>query len=221
MKQKHTRTAAEAVRRIRSGSTVLVGGFGDIGVPLELVAALADHDAQHLTIVSNNAGTGEVGLSLLFKNRQVSKVIASFPSQAGADHFFAAHAEGGVEVELVPQGTLTERLRAGGAGLAGFFTPTGYGTELTRGKETRVIDGRGYVYEKALTGDFALISANQVDPFGNLRYRLANRNFNPLMAMAARHTIAQVRERVELGAIGPDDVHTPGVYVDQFVEVAK
>lgn len=221
MIEKFTRSAADAVRKIRSGSTVLVGGFGDIGVPLELVAALSKQDVQNLTIVSNNAGTGEIGLSLLFKNRQVRKVIASFPSQAGADHFFAAYAEGGVEVELVPQGTLTERLRAGGAGLAGFFTPTGYGTELTQGKETRVIDGRGYVYEKALTGDFALIAANQADPYGNLRYRLANRNFNPLMAMAARQTIAQVRERVPLGSIDPDDVHTPGVYVDQIVEISK
>jgi 3-oxoadipate CoA-transferase alpha subunit len=215
------KSAAEAVAVIPSGATVLVGGFGDIGVPLQLVAALAGRDVKDLTIVSNNAGTGERGLSLLFKHRRVSRVIASFPSQAGADHFFAAYEEGKLEVELVPQGTLAERLRAGGAGLAGFFTPTGYGTELTKGKETREIDGRGYVYEKALTADFALVKAARADTHGNLRYRLASRNFNPLMAMAARHTIAQVGETVAIGAIDPDDVHTPGVFVNQIVEVMQ
>ncbi|MFT3817199.1 MAG: 3-oxoacid CoA-transferase subunit A [Rubrivivax sp.] len=221
MIDKFRRSAAEAVAVIPSGATVLVGGFGDIGVPLELVAALAERDVKDLTIVSNNAGTGERGLSLLFKHRRVSRVIASFPSQAGADHFFSAYEEGGLDVELVPQGTLAERLRAGGGGLAGFFTPTGYGTELTKGKETREIDGRGYVYEKALTADFALVKAARADTYGNLRYRLASRNFNPLMAMAARHTIAQVGERVGLGAIDPDDVHTPGVFVNQVVEVMQ
>lgn len=220
MKNKLHDSAAAAVSAIPSGSVILVGGFGDIGVPLELVAALADRDVHGLTVVSNNAGTGERGLSLLFKHRRVCKVIASFPSQAGADHFFAAYAEGGVEVELVPQGTLAERLRAGGSGLAGFFTPTGYGTELTRDKETRVVEGRGYVYEKALVGDFALVAARSADPYGNLRYRLASRNFNPLMAMAAHRTIAQVKEVVPVGSIAPDDVHTPGVFVDEIVEIA-
>lgn len=219
MKKKLRASTTEAVSVVRSGSTILVGGFGDIGVPLALVEALSRHDVHNLTLVSNNAGTGEHGLSLLFKNRQVSRVIASFPSQQGADHFFAAYAEGGVEVELVPQGTLAERLRAGGSGLAGFFTPTGYGTELTAGKETRVIDRKGYVYEKAIVGDFALVAARRADPYGNLRYRLASRNFNPLMAMAARHTIAQVQELVPLGGIDPDDVHTAGVFVDQIVEL--
>lgn len=214
-------SAAAAVSAVRSGSVILVGGFGDIGVPLELVEALANRDVYDLTLVSNNAGTGNHGLSLLFKHRRVSRLIASFPSQQGADHFFAAHAEGGVEVELAPQGTLAERLRAGGSGLAGVFTPTGYGTELTQGKETRVVDGRGYVYEKAIVGDFALVAAHRADPYGNLRYRLASRNFNPLMAMAARHTIAQVQGLVPLGAIDPDDVHTPGVFVNQLVETLQ
>ena len=218
MIDKQTSSAQKALSSITSGSTVLVGGFGDIGVPLRLLEALAAQDVTDLTIVSNNAGTGELGLSLLFKHGRVSRLIASFPSQAGADHFFKAYDLGQVEVELVPQGTLAERLRAGGAGLAGFFTPTGYGTELTAGKETRVIDGKGYVFEKGLTADFALVNAAKADRFGNLRYRLASRNFNPLMAMAARHTIAQVAEVVSLGSIGPDDVHTPGVYVDQIVE---
>jgi 3-oxoadipate CoA-transferase alpha subunit len=218
MINKQTDSLERAVSVIKNGSVVLVGGFGDIGVPLQLVEALAAQRVKNLTVVSNNAGTGDRGLSLLFKNGLVSTIIASFPSQAGAEHFFAAHKRGEVTVELVPQGTLAERLRAGGAGLAGFFTPTGYGTELGEGKETRVINGRGYVYESAITGDFALVKAKRVDRFGNLRYRLASRNFNPLMAMAARHTIVEVEEVVPLGEIGPDDVHTPGVYVDQFVE---
>jgi 3-oxoadipate CoA-transferase alpha subunit len=209
---------SRALAVVKSGDTILVGGFGDIGVPLELVHALSEIDVRGLTLVSNNAGTGERGLSLLFKNRQVSRVIASFPSQAGADHFKNAYERGEVQVELVPQGTLAERLRAGGSGIAGFFTPTGYGTELAEGKETRIIDGRGYVYERAIIGNLALVKAQLADEYGNLRYRLASRNFNPLMAMAARHTIAQVTRVVPAGAIDPDDVHTPGVYVDQIVE---
>jgi 3-oxoadipate CoA-transferase alpha subunit len=209
---------SRALAVVKSGDTILVGGFGDIGVPLDLVHALSEIDVRGLTLVSNNAGTGERGLSLLFKNRQVSRVIASFPSQAGADHFKNAYERGEVQVELVPQGTLAERLRAGGSGIAGFFTPTGYGTELAEGKETRIIDGRGYVYERAIIGNLALVKAQLADEYGNLRYRLASRNFNPLMAMAARHTIAQVTRVVPVGAIDPDDVHTPGVYVDQIVE---
>lgn len=221
MINKRTVSVREAVARIESGSVVLVGGFGDIGVPLDLVAALAERPVKNLTVVSNNAGTGEIGLSLLFKARQVRKVIASFPSQAGADHFYAAYAEGGVEVELVPQGTLAERLRAGGSGVAGFFTPTGYGTELTEGKETRIIGGRGHVYEEAIRGDYALIAAQKADVYGNLRFRLASRNFNPLMAMAASHTIVQVRQIVPVGSIDPDDVHTPSVFVNQVVEISQ
>ena len=213
-------SAAAAVKDIKDGSVVLVAGFGDIGVPLELVHALADTGARNLTIVSNNAGTGEIGLSRLFRNRQVSHLIASFPSQAGADHFFAAYAAGGVTVELVPQGTLAERLRAGGSGVAGFFTPTGYATELADGKEVRVIDGRGYVYEKAIKGDVALIKAHIADTYGNLRYRLASRNFNPVMAMAAARTVAQAGRIVEPGEIHPDDVHTPSVFVNQLVEIS-
>lgn len=218
MIDKRTSSLLEAVSAVSTGSTILVGGFGDIGVPLHLLEVLAMQDIHNLTIVSNNAGTGELGLSLLFKHGRVSRLIASFPSQAGADHFFKAYEDGQVEVELVPQGTLAERLRAGGAGLAGFFTPTGYGTELTADKETRVIDGKGYVFERGLTADFALVKAATADRYGNLRYRLASRNFNPLMAMAARHTIAEVGEIVPLGSIGPDDIHTPGVYVNRIVE---
>lgn len=218
MVNKQTYSLDEAVSVIEDDSVLLVGGFGDIGVPLHLVEALSKRKIKNLTLVSNNAGTGERGLSLLFKHGLVSKVIASFPEQVGAEYFLAALKRNEVTVELVPQGTLAERLRAGGAGLAGFFTPTGYGTELTKGKEFRIFNGKGYVYESAIVGDFALIKAHRADRYGNLRYRLASRNFNPVMAMAAKHTIAEVGQLVALGEIGPDDVHTPGVYVNQIVE---
>jgi 3-oxoadipate CoA-transferase alpha subunit len=218
MIDKRVRSLPEAISRIRDNSVVLVAGFGDIGTPFGLLRALATSGVKGLTIVSNNAGTGERGLALLYKHACVSRLLSSFPSQRNAHHYEAACARGEVEVELVPQGTLAERLRAGGAGLAGFFTPTAYGTELAEGKETRVIDGRGYVFEKALVGDVALIRADLGDAHGNLRYRLASRNFNPIMAMAARNTIAEVRQIASVGDIGPDDVHTPGVYVDAVVE---
>jgi 3-oxoadipate CoA-transferase alpha subunit len=218
MIDKRVASFEKATSVITSGSSVLVGGFGDIGVPLRLLEVLAKREVTGLTLVSNNAGTGEKGLSLLFKHGCVSRLIASFPSQPGADHFYREYDDGRVDVELVPQGTLAERLRAGGAGIAGFFTPTGFGTDLAAGKETRLIDGRGFVFERGLVADFALVKAKLADRFGNLRYRLASRNFNPLMAMAARHTIAEVDTIVPLGQIDPDDVHTPGVYVDQVVE---
>ncbi|MFT0851706.1 3-oxoacid CoA-transferase subunit A [Achromobacter sp. F4_2707] len=219
--QKIYESADEAVSFVEDGATILVSGFGDIGLPFELLHALARTKVKGLTIVSNNAGTGELGLSRLFKNRQVSKLIASFPSQPDSLHYYDAYEEGGVELELVPQGTLAERIRAGGAGLAGFFTPTGYGTELAQGKETREVNGKGYVYEEALTGDFAFIRAHLADAYGNLRYRLASRTFNPIMAMAARNTIAEVGTIVPVGDIGPDDVHTPGVFVDRIVEIGN
>lgn len=217
MIEKRTRTFEEAVAVIPSGASLLVGGFGDIGVPLRLLDALTRHTARNLTIISNNAGTGEKGLALLFKAGIVSRLIASFPTQPGSDYFQREWAAGKVEVEVVPQGTLAERIRAGGAGIAGFFTPTAYGTELAEGKETRVIDGKGYVLEKPITADFALVKANKSDTFGNTRYRLASRNFNPLMAMAGRHTIVEVERIVALGALDPDDIHTPGIYVNQVV----
>lgn len=217
MIEKQTRTFEEAVAVIPSGASLLVGGFGDIGVPLRLLEALTRHTARNLTIISNNAGTGEKGLALLFKAGVVNKLIASFPTQPGSDHFQREWAAGKVEVEVVPQGTLAERIRAGGAGIAGFFTPTAYGTELAEGKETRVIDGKGYVLEKPITADFALVKANKSDTFGNTRYRLASRNFNPLMAMAGRHTIVETEKIVPLGSLDPDDIHTPGIYVNQVV----
>jgi 3-oxoadipate CoA-transferase, alpha subunit len=209
----------EAVSAVRDGDVVLVGGFGNGGVPMRLVEALARLGRRDLTLVSNNCGTGEVGLALLFKNRLVRRACASFPAQAGNHHFVAAYEAGECELELVPQGTLAERLRAAAAGLGGFYTPTGAGTELAAGKETREIDGRTYVFERPLRGDVALVTAQLGDRFGNLRHRRSSRNFNPVMAMAARLTIAQVERVVEPGEIDPDDVHTPGIFVDRVVEV--
>lgn len=212
-------TPDEAVADISDGAVILVGGFGDIGIPMQLVDALVRRGTRDLTIIANNAGTGDRGLALLFKHGMVRKLYASFPAQRGADHFKTVFAAGTVELELVPQGTLAERIRAGGAGLGGFYTPTGVGTVIAEGKELREIDGRTYLLEKALRADVALIKAHLGDRFGNLRYRLASRNFNPVMAMAARLTIAQVERVVPLGSIDPDDIHTAGVFVDRVVAV--
>ena len=209
----------EALAGVRDGDVVLVGGFGNVGVPGRLIEALVRLDRRDLTIVSNNCGTGETGLALLFKHHLVSRACASFPAQAGNHHFVAAHRSGECELELVPQGTLAERLRAAAAGLGGFFTPTGAGTDLMAGKETREIDGRLHVFERPLRGDVALVAAHRGDRFGNLRHRRSSRNFNPVMAMAARLTIAEVEEVVPPGSIDPDDVHTPGIFVDHVVEV--
>lgn len=209
----------EAVADIPDGASILVGGFGDIGVPFGLVDALVRRHVRNLTVIANNAGSGERGLALLFKYHLVRRLYASFPNVRGSHHFQAALAAGEVEVELVPQGSLAERIRAAGAGLGGFYTPTGVGTVTAVGKELREIDGRTYVFEKALGADVALVKAHLGDRLGNLRYRLASRNFNPIMAMAARLTIAQVARVVPVGAIDPDDVHTPGVFVDRVVAV--
>lgn len=221
MIDKKVSSVEEAVEPIGDGSTILVGGFGDIGVPMAIVEALARKNVKNLTLVCNNAGVGTRGLALLFQRGMISKLLASFPAQSGADEFLGSFRRGEVDVQLVPQGTLAERIRAGGAGIAGFFTPTGFGTELAKGKETRAFDGKGHVFEHAIKGDFALIRADVGDRFGNLRYRLASRNFNPVMATAVRCTIAEVRKFVALGEINPDDVHTPGVYVDRLVEVPE
>lgn len=212
-------TTDEAVADIPDGASIAVGGFGDIGVPMQLIDALVRRGVKNLTIIANNAGTGDRGLALLFKYGMVRRLYASFPAQRGADHFRRAFEAGEVELELVPQGTLAERLRAAGAGLGGFYTPTGVGTVIAAGKEVREIDGRTYVFEKALRPDVALVKAHIGDRFGNLRYRLASRNFNPVMAMAARLTIAQVERIVPLGSIDPDDIHTAGVWVDRVVAV--
>ena len=211
----------EAVAGVGDGDVVLVGGFGNSGVPMALIEALVRLGRRGLTVVSNNCGIGETGLALLFKHHLVARACASFPAQAGNHHFVAAYEAGECQLELIPQGTLAERLRAAAAGLGGFFTPTGAGTELAAGKETREIDGRTFVFERPLRGDVALVTAHLGDRFGNLRHRLSSRNFNPVMAMAARLTIAQVDEVVAPGAIEPDDVHTPGIFVDRIVQVDR
>lgn len=207
-------TAAEAVSSVRDGATVLLGGFGNAGQPMELIDALLDSGTTDLTVVSNNAGQGDRGLALLIKERRVRKVICSFPRQSDSWHFDAAYRAGEIELELVPQGNLAERLRAAGAGIGAFFTPTGYGTSLAEGKETREIEGRNYVLEHPIRGDVALIKALQADDAGNLVYRKTARNFGPVMAAAASHTVVQVAELVPSGSLDPENIVTPGIYVD-------
>ncbi|MDR4534206.1 3-oxoacid CoA-transferase subunit A [Glutamicibacter sp. PS] len=211
------RTAAEAVAEISDGSTVLIGGFGNAGQPMELIDALLDSGASSLTVVNNNAGQGDAGLALLIKERRVAKVICSFPRQSDSWHFDAAYRAGEIELELVPQGNLAERIRAAGAGIGGFFTPTGYGTMLAEGKETRMIDGRGYVLETPIHADVALIKALHADEYGNLVYRKTARNFGPIMATAARNAIVQVEQILPIGALNPEHVVTPGIYVNTLV----
>jgi 3-oxoadipate CoA-transferase alpha subunit len=210
---------ADAVRDIRDGSTVMIGGFGAAGQPIELIDALIEQGAGELTVVNNNAGNGDVGLARLIALGRVAKIICSFPRQVDSHHFDAAYRAGKIELEVVPQGNLAERIRAAGAGIGGFYTPTGYGTLLAEGKETRTIDGVDYVLEHPIRADVALISALRGDRWGNLVYRKTARNFGPIMATAARTTIVQVRETVELGALDPEQVITPGIYVDRIVTV--
>ena len=211
--------AGEAVASVADGSTVLLGGFGNPGQPMELIDALLDSGATDLTVVNNNAGQADAGLALLIKERRVRKIICSFPRQSDSWHFDEAYRAGDIELELVPQGNLAERLRAAGAGIGAFFTPSGYGTELTAGKETREIDGRNYVLEYPLRGDVALIKALRADELGNLVYRKTARNFGPIMAAAAAHTVVQVDELVAPGALDPETVVTPGIYVDTITVI--
>jgi 3-oxoadipate CoA-transferase alpha subunit len=210
-------SAADAVAEIKDGSTVLIGGFGNAGQPMELIDALMECGAKDLTVVNNNAGQADAGLALLIKERRVKKIICSFPRQSDSWHFDEAYRAGAIELELVPQGNLAERIRAAGAGIGGFFTPTGYGTLLAEGKETRVIDGKGYVLETPINADFALIKALKVDTMGNLVYRKTARNFGPIMATAAKQAIVQVDEVVQAGDLDPENVITPGIYVDTVV----
>ncbi|GAA4427732.1 3-oxoacid CoA-transferase subunit A [Actinokineospora soli] len=212
-------TADKAVAGIADGSTVLVGGFGLAGMPFDLIDALIRQGARDLTIVANNAGNGEVGLAALLKAGRVRKVVCSFPRQADSHVFDGLYRSGRVELEVVPQGNLAERMRAAGAGIGAFFCPTAVGTPLADGKETRVIDGREHVLEYPIRGDVALISAHRADRLGNLVYRKTARNFGPVMATAATTTIAQVTEVVETGALDPEAVVTPSIYVDRVVRV--
>ena len=212
---------AVALADVPDGATVMIGGFGTAGLPNELIDALIARGSRELTIVNNNAGNGDAGLAALMATGRVRKIICSFPRQADSHHFDALYRSGRIELELVPQGNLAERIRAAGAGIGGFFTPTGYGTDLAKGKETRVIDGRGYVLEAPIHADFALIKAECGDRWGNLVYRMTARNFGPIMAAAATVTVATVHEVVELGTLDPEAVVTPGLYVQRVVKVQR
>jgi len=209
-----------AVADVHDGATVMIGGFGNAGMPSALIDALIAQGARELTIVNNNAGNGDTGLAALLAAKRVRKIICSFPRQADSHHFDALYRAGEIELELTPQGNLAERIRAAGAGIGGFFTPTGYGTLLAEGKETRVIDGRHYVLESPIHADFALIKAHKGDRWGNLVYRKTARNFGPIMAMAAKVTIAQVSEIVPLGELDPEAIVTPGIFVQRVVKEA-
>jgi len=219
MIDKFVASVTQAVSDVRDGATVMIGGFGQAGMPAELIDALIAHGARDLTIVNNNAGNGDTGLAALLATLRVRKIICSFPRQTDSWVFDALYRSGDIELELVPQGNLAERIRAAGAGIGAFFTPTGYGTLLAQGKETREIDGRHYVLEYPIHADYALIKADRADRFGNLVYRKTARNFGPIMASAAKCTIAQVREKVELGDLDPEAIVTPGIFVHRVVEV--
>jgi 3-oxoadipate CoA-transferase, alpha subunit len=214
-------SVAHALQGVPDGATVMVGGFGTAGIPNELIDGLIEQGARDLTLVNNNAGNGETGLAALLKTGRVRKIICSFPRQADSQVFDALYRGGEIELELVPQGNLAERIRAAGAGIGAFFTPTGYGTELAAGKETREIGGHMHVLEHAIHADLALIKAERGDRWGNLTYRMAARNFGPVMAMAAKRTVASVHDVVELGAIDPEAVVTPGIFVSHIVQVPR
>ncbi len=216
---KHVEGADAAVARIPDGATILLGGFGLCGIPENLIAALQRKGSKNLTLVSNNAGVDDFGIGLLLQTKQVKKMIASYVGENKTFEQLALKKE--LDVELNPQGTLAERIRAGGAGIAAFFTPTGYGTMAAEGKEVREFNGRPYVLVPALRGDFAFIKAWKGDRWGNLTYRKTARNYNPMMATAADHVIAEVEEIVELGQLDPNNVHTPGIFVDAIFKGAN
>jgi 3-oxoadipate CoA-transferase alpha subunit len=210
-----------ALADIPDGATIMIGGFGNAGMPVALIDALIEQGARDLTIVNNNAGNGNTGLAALLKAKRVRKIICSFPRQTDSQVFDALYRAGEIELELTPQGNLAERIRAAGAGIGGFFTPTGYGTLLAEGKETRLINGRRYVLESPIHADFALIKALRADRWGNLVYRKTARNFGPIMATAARCTIVQAHEVVGLGELDPEAIVTPGIYVQRVVQIAN
>jgi 3-oxoadipate CoA-transferase alpha subunit len=226
MINKFVESVADALSDTPDGATVLIGGFGTAGIPDELIEGLLVQGAKDLTVVNNNAGNGDQGLAALLKAGRVRKVLCSFPRQTDSHVFDALYRSGQVELELVPQGNLAERIRAAGAGIGGFFSPTGYGTDLAKNadgslKETRKINGRMYVYETPIHGDLALIRAERGDRWGNLTFRKSARNFGPVMAMAARKTVASVYEKAELGGIDPETVITPGIFVHAVVHIPR
>ncbi|MDA7963498.1 3-oxoacid CoA-transferase subunit A [Ruegeria sp.] len=214
-------TVADAVAEIPDGATIMIGGFGGSGAPIELIHALIDKRPRDLTVINNNAGNGHVGIAAMIEQDMVRKMVCSFPRSADPRAFTERYLEGRIELELVPQGTLAERIRAGGAGIPAFYTPTSFGTDLAKGKPVEEFEGRSYVQERWLKADFAIIKAQLGDPMGNLTYRMAGRNFNPLMAMAATRTIAQVSQIVAPGEIDPEQVVTPGIFVNGVVQVAN
>ena len=218
MISKTSESAAAALADIPNGATIMIGGFGLAGQPVQLIEALLAQGSTDLTVVSNNAGNGDTGLAALLQAGRVKKIVCSFPRQTDSYVFDALYHAGEIELELVPQGNLAERIRAAGAGIGAFFTPTGFGTTLAEGKETRTINGRDYVLEHPITADFALISAYRADRLGNLTYRKTSRNFGPIMASAAAITVAQVDRIVPLGEIDPECVVTPGIFVNRVVE---
>lgn len=215
------RSAAEAVADVFDGATIMVGGFGEAGSPIELLHALIDQGAKDLTVVSNNTGSGHVGLAALIENRRVRKMICSFPRTANSVVFPELYAKGEIELEIVPQGTLAERIRAGGAGIPAFYTATAVDTPLSTGRETRMFDGRRYMLEHAIKADFALVKCSAADRHGNLLYNKTARNFGPVMCMAAAATIVQAGRIIELGGIDPEAVVTPGIFVKRVVEITR
>lgn len=217
---KTIKSPRDALAKIHDGASVMIGGFGGSGAPIELIHTLIDLGPKHLTVINNNAGNGHVGLAALIEQGMVDRLICSFPRSADPKVFTDLYLAGKIELELVPQGTLAERIRAAGAGIPAFYTPTTYGTELAEGKPVAEFDGKHYVQERWLKADFALIKAELGDPMGNLTYRMAARNFNPVMAMAADYTVAQISRIVPLGGIDPEQVVTPGIFVDALVEIA-
>lgn len=220
MIDKFVASAEAALADIPDGATIMIGGFGGAGMPVVLIDALIAQGARNLTIVNNNAGNGDTGLAALIAAKKVRKILCSFPRQTDSWHFDKAFRAGELELELVPQGTLAERIRAAGAGIGAFFTPTAFGTDLAKGKETRRIGERDYVLEFPIHADYALIKAERADRWGNLSYRKTARNFAPIMAMAAKCTVVQVRETVELGTLDPETVVTPGIFVQRVVKVS-
>ena len=221
MIDKTVASPAKALADVPDGATVMIGGFGTAGQPNELIDALIETGARDLVIVNNNAGNGDAGLAALLAAGRVRKIVCSFPRQTDSWHFDRLYREGRLELELVPQGNLAERIRAAGAGIGGFFTATGYGTELATGKETRLIDGKWMVLEAPIHADYALIQAERGDRWGNLTYRMTARNFGPIMAMAARVTVAAVHDIVDLGGLDPEAVVTPGLFVQRVVRIAR
>jgi 3-oxoadipate CoA-transferase alpha subunit len=213
-------TCDAALEDVKDGATIMISGFGRAGLPLRLIDALVGQGARDLTIISNNSGSDDSGFGELIRQKRVRKLVCSFPRLAGATLFDAAYRAGEVDLEVVPQGTLAERMRAAGAGIGGFYTPTAYGTRLAEGKESREIDGKNHVFELPLKADFALVKAYHADRWGNLTYRMSGRNFGPVMASAATTTIAQVSEIVPLGTLNPETVVTPGIYIQRVVRVS-